>query len=266
MAKALQKTQQNKLVKVEAGFPDTIELWIKAYFQFEVSSSDDSRKELRRDLRRFHGFMIDECGNDKRDMWTRRLSGDYIKFLKNGNHGKKNRGYGDRTVNRNLAHLKTFSKWIHKIKPFPLGDPMKKISLIPVRAGLEVERAILPQERRRLLDAADMLPIAGGRSKDRNRYKGKKRPQRKGFRPWRNRAIVYTLTETGMRRTGATRIDLDDLDLKNHRVTVREKGGRSHTYKITADALSAIEDYLQKERPGDNEVWQSPALFQTACN
>jgi integrase len=73
-------------------------------------------------------------------------------------------GYSDRTVNRILAHLRTLAKWIHKLKPFPLGNPMAKIKLMPIGNGLEIERAILPAERRRILDAADTLPIVGGRS------------------------------------------------------------------------------------------------------
>ena len=60
--------------------------------------------------------------------------------------------------------------------------------------GLEIERAISPAECRRILDAADTLPIIGDRSKD------------------RNRAIVYTLFETGMRRAAVRNIDLDDVD------------------------------------------------------
>ena len=59
-------------------------------------------------------------------------------------------GYSLRTVNRILAHLKTLAKWIHKLKPFPLGNPMAKIKLMPIGNGLEIERAISPAERRRI--------------------------------------------------------------------------------------------------------------------
>ena len=75
---------------------------------------------------------------------------------------------------------------------------MAKIKLMPIGNGLEIERAISPAERRRILDAADTLPIIGGRSKDRHRFRDKERPVRKGYRPFRNRAIVYTLIETGV--------------------------------------------------------------------
>ena len=38
------------------------------------------------------------------------------------------------------------------------------------------------------------------------------RPRRKGYRPWRNRAIVYCLIETGMRRAAVCNLDLCEVD------------------------------------------------------
>ena len=35
---------------------------------------------------------------------------------------------------------------------------------------------------------------------------------RKGYRPYRNRAIMYTLIETGMRRAAITKLNIDHLD------------------------------------------------------
>jgi hypothetical protein len=39
-------------------------------------------------------------------------------------------GYSDRTINRMIARLKTFAKWIRKLKLFPLGNPIAKLKLI----------------------------------------------------------------------------------------------------------------------------------------
>jgi hypothetical protein len=52
--------------------------------------------------------------------------------------------------------------------------------------------ALTPAERRRILDAADTLPVLDGRSRDRHRYREKVRPQRKvlmigAIEPFRNR-------------------------------------------------------------------------------
>ncbi|MCP5045873.1 MAG: site-specific integrase, partial [bacterium] len=131
---------------------------------------------------------------------------------------------------------------------------------------LDVDRALTPSERRRLLDAADALVFIGGRSKNRKRYKNGRRPVRKGYRPYRNRAIIYILIETGMRRGAVAKVNLDDVDFKTKSVTVEEKGGVQHRYKITNQALETIEDYIIDERDTDFEKWGSRALFLAPFN
>jgi integrase len=174
------------------------------------------------------------------------------------------RRLSDRTINRVIAHLKTFSKWIHKLKPFALGDPMAKLASLAVGSGMEIERAVTVAERRKLLDAADLLLRVGGESKDRKRYKAGERPTRKGYRAYRNRAIVYCLLETGMRRAAVRNLNLDDVDWKKKMLAVREKGGLVHRYQISAEGLQAIRDYVDEERGSDAKLWKSPALFLAA--
>jgi integrase len=112
-----------------------------------------------------------------------------------------------------------------------------------------------------MLDAADLLVEIGGRSKDRSRFRGVERPKRKGYRAFRNRAIIYTLIETGMRRAAAAGLNVTDVDFKKRTVTATEKGEVSHGYQISNEGLQAIRDYLERERPQDNEKWRSQALF-----
>ena len=142
---------------------------------------------------------------------------------------------------------------------------MAAIKLPALGIGLEVDRALTAAERRRVLDAADLLLTIGGRSKDRKRYKTGERPRRMGYRPYRNRAIIYTLMETGMRRAAVTHLDLTQTDLAGRRLTVVEKGGVTHTYQISREGVQAIKDYLGYERAQDAARWPSPALFLAAA-
>jgi len=164
-----------------------------------------------------------------------------------------------------VAHLKTFAKWIHSRRPFKEREhPMEKLKTQAVGTGLETERAVTPAERRKLLDAADCLPVIGGRSKNR-RITAElldERPRRKSYRPWRNRAIIYLLIETGMRRAAVTRLNLADLDHDRQAVCVPEKGGLTHRYQISRQGLKAITDYIEHERIQDADYWTaSEALF-----
>ncbi len=76
--------------------------------------------------------------------------------------------------------------------------------------------------------------------------------------------MVYTQIETGMRRAAVAKLDLGSVDFAKRILQVQEKGGNLHGYKISRQGLTAIKEYLAKERAGDDEKWNSPALFLPA--
>lgn len=239
--------------------------WIEAYFAVEVTTLDSSRKVQRRDLELFVRFFEGETKSTAIDNWTPRLSQAFLNSLRGTVKQSGGRQWNDRTINRVLAHIKTFSKWVERVRPFALGDPMEKIRTIAASSLLAIERALTPTERRRILDAADLLPKTGGKSKDRTRFKGEgERPVRRGFRPYRNRAVVYALIETGMRRAAVAGMLLDNVDFKDKRITVVEKGAVTHTYKISREGIAAISDYVEKERGMDAENFGAHELFLAA--
>jgi integrase len=223
---------------------DSLAAWLEAYFAVELTTAKSSRAVQRRDLGRFLGFMRREEGSDDRSLWTSRLSRAFLDALQKELEAGGGRRFSDRTIARIAAHLKTFAKWVHTLRPFRLGNPTEKLKTVLIGPGLEIERALSEGERRKLLDAADHLPVISGRSKDRRRTRHTEfpdeRPRRKGARPWRNRAIVYTLIETGMRRAAVCNLDLGEIDFDKKSATVREKGGQTHRYKISREGAKAI--------------------------
>lgn len=261
---ALQNATPNNL-SVGVDRMKHISEWVRLYFETEVTTSERSQKEQRRDLQLFLAFMIREVEHDYHSLWVPRLSQSFKVALQKKLKEDGSRYWSDATINRILAHLKTFAKWVHGLKPFPLGDPTRKIKSLSTGNRLEIERALTRAERHRLLNMADMLVQMGGRSRDRHRYRQvEDRPQRKGYRGLRNRAIIYTLVETGMRRTAVTKINLADVDFDKGIVPAEEKGGSIHRYKISSEGLQAIRDYLARERPQDFDYFQSAALFLPA--
>ncbi len=248
------------------GWPDTVSAWAELYFHAEVTTGERSRKEQRRDLRLFLDFMVSVAGDDSRERWTNRLTRLFVDTLRGETGEDGTRRRSDRTINRVMAHLKTFAKWIHEHRRFPNGCPTEKIRALGESGKLELERALTEDERRRLLDAADYLPVIGGRSRDRRRNKTAElpdeRPRRKGYRPWRNRAVIYTLIETGMRRAEVTSIDLPAVDFDRSDLLITEKGGGQRRCQISGQGMKAIKDYIDRERGEDSEYHpQSPALF-----
>jgi site-specific recombinase XerD len=263
-----QNTTRNNagaLVPLRTAGADGLAWWVEQYFQHAVTTSPASQQVQRRDLDLFLRYLWAEEGTDQRMAWTPRLARAFQQHLQQTLTPAGRRAWSDRTIRRVLAHLKTFATWVHTHQPFPLGHPMATIKLPALGTGLEVDRALTAAERRRLLDAADLLLTIGGRSKDRKRYKTGERPRRTGYRPYRNRAMVYTLIETGMRRAAVTSLDQGQVDLASRRLTVVEKGGAIHTYQISREGAQAIADYLVHERAQDTARWPSPALFLAAA-
>jgi len=262
LKKSLQNTTENNFKPIPAlEQPDSLRDWAEWYFDFEVTTAASSRKVQRRDLALLLSFLLKEYDTLERSVWTPRASRAFQDYLRNTLDEEGKRHWGDRTINRIFAHLKTFASFIHKHRSFPLGNPLEKLKHIPVGMALEVERALTASERNRLLDGADLLVHGGMISRDRNRYKEKRRPQRKNYRPYRNRAIVYLLIETGMRCGAVPKLNIDDIDFTQRKVSAVEKGGAVHEYRISKDGLRAIRDYLERERAEDFEKWQSTALF-----
>jgi integrase len=146
---------------VESG-PDNLTWWMQQYFQYEVSTAPSSRKAQGKDIVYFLVWMQQEEGSNSRILWSPRLSRFFLEHLRTVIDEETSRHrWGDNSIKRILAHLKTFANWVHKLQPFPLGNPMEKITTTKNSTGLEIERALTKSERRRILDAADQLPVIG---------------------------------------------------------------------------------------------------------
>ena len=249
---------------------DDLRDWMTFYFAHHATTAESSRKEQRRALEYFFTFLntVDSTGErigTARESWTPRVSRLFVKTLQTTMNEDGARRWSDGSIDDLVAHLKAFAKWIHQHAPFSLGQPMENISKLENRL-LKIERALTEKERIRMLDAADQLLIVGGRSRDRNRYGSTRAPRRSKYRPYRNRAIIFILTETGMRRAAAVNANLADVDFKRRIVSTIEKGGAIKDYDISKEGIQAIRDYVEKERPADEEKWQSPVLFLKAAN
>jgi site-specific recombinase XerD len=68
-----------------------------------------------------------------------------------------------------------------------------------------------------------------------------------------------------MRRAAVVNLNLEGVDLDNRKITVLEKGGHIHSYKIHKDHVPALRDYMEKERLADSVRWgESNAFFLPA--
>ncbi len=81
----------------------------------------------------------------------------------------------------------------------------------------------------------------------------------------RNRALLEVLYSTGARISEAVGLDVDDVDTESRAVLLRGKGGKQRLVPIGRPAVSALENYLVRGRPGlASRGKGTPAIFLNA--
>ncbi len=248
--------------------PDSLAAWMARYLTFAVVGvrSPAVAEKIALHLDRFVRFFTESYGHDristllKRDVltWQRAL---------------KDQGFAPATTNNHLASLSGFTTWVHAQSPrlFPVGDPAKGIGELGL-PPLE-PRALSESQVRSLKNLCDRLErfhqLRGQRWAGRNGDV----PLRAMGRPLRDRAMVYVLLSTGLRREELIRLDLDQVSphtpdaLRQARqgriARVQGKGKTERTVFLSNDARVALADYLERERPRDVEA-RTTALFLSA--
>jgi integrase len=249
--------------------PENLGAWVSVYLQLAVHGvrSEEVTKKITLHLDRFRQFIADAYGHErlatvlKRDVvaWRDQLVADAL---------------APSTVNNHLASLSTFTSWVTAQAPraFALGDPAKGIGELGL-PPLE-PRALTPEQVLSLKNLCDRLPRLHQKRGRRWATSTGEIPLRERSRPQRDRAIVFVLLSTGLRREELVRLDLDQVEpntpralreARRGRITrVQGKGNTERTVFLSQDARLALADYLEQERPGDSGEGMT-ALFLSAC-
>ncbi len=230
---------------------DSLTAWIDRYLALAVRGvrSDGVAHKIALHLARFATFFAEAYGHERLSSCLRR---DVVAWQT----ALTRHGLAPATINNHLASLSAFTTWVSAQAPqvFPAGDPTKGIGALGL--GPLEPRALRPAQVRTLKSLCDRLdryhqrrPRRGGRRT------GREAPPLRAYgRPWRDRAIVYVLLSTGLRREELVRLDLTQLrphtteDLRRaHQARlsrVRGKGKTERGVFLSADARAALADYL----------------------
>jgi len=199
--------------------------WFNLYLSLEAGANAENTLAAKtRDLRAFVDFFVAAVGTDEADLWTRSLTGDFVKQLQ---HEKRS----PTTTNRMLATLRHCSRWIHCRRPFLAGDPTERVG--DVRVDDPEWKGLTAIEITRLKAAAEQLVHL---------------KRRKNQHPLRDLAIFHVLLRTGLRVSEVLNLDLDQYTDK-HFTNVRRKGRKvSRTVFLAREAREALDAYLDRER------------------
>ncbi len=246
--------------------PDSLAAWIERYRSLAITGvrSAGVTDKITLHLARFVAFFVDTYRHDRLTTCLRR---DVVAWQT----ALRAQGLAPATINNHLASVSTFTTWVQTQAPrlFPAGDPAKGLGELGL-GPLEPRALRRDQVRtlKSLCDRLDRFHQQRGR-----RWAGQEVPTRAHGRPWRDRALVYVLLSTGLRREELVRLDLDQLqpstpeDLRQARwariTRVQGKGKTERTVFLSADARVAVADYLERERSRDTGP-QTTALFLSA--
>lgn len=181
------------LAALADGVPDSLVAWGERYLALAVTgvSSGGVADKIRLHLARFASFFMERYGHDHLSACVRRDVAAWQTAL-------REQGLAPATINNHLASLSAFTTWVHAQAPrlFPVGDPAKGIGELGL--GPLEPRALRPAQVQSLKNLCDRLERFH-QCRDR-RHPGRAAPLRAHGRPWRDRALVFVLLSTGLRR------------------------------------------------------------------
>jgi len=252
----------------KTALPDSLESWIASYLALAVTGvrSRAVAEKITLHLKRFQHFFAEAYGHERISTCLKR---DVIAWQQ----AMQRQALAPATINNHLASLSAFTTWVQAHDPhlFAMGEPAKgvgELALPPLEP-----RALSAEQVRSLKSVCDRLERF-------HHLKGRRRktltgsiPVQAHARPWRDRAIVYLLLATGLRREELVTLDLEQVEphtvetlrtARQARINrVKGKGKTERTVFLSADARGALADYLEKERPRDASE-HTPALFLSA--
>lgn len=197
------------------------------YLYSERNYSPMSVDSYRRDLYQFLEFLQPQAGEVK--TIGREKIRDFLASL-------SEKGLSKRTINRKLACLRSFFKFLVKTGTLK-ANPARDIPSLKVGTKLPPLLTIP--------EAMEMLKL----------------PLSESLLGLRDKALLEVFYSTGIRLRELVGLDLDDVDFKNGLIKVTGKGGKERIIPLGKKASSAVRDYLARRNELLSQDSDNKALF-----
>lgn len=235
---------------------DSLREWANYYLEMAVTGirSEAVTHKIRFHLARFQAFFEEQYGQENISSLVKRDVVAWREHLRSA-------GLAASTINNHMASLSGFATWVQAqdASAFVMGDPTKGIGDLPL--PLLEPRALDEDQVRSLKNLCDRL-FPFYRLKNRGWLQSdREAPLQARARPWRDRAMVFVLLSTGLRREELVRLNLSQLspigadDLRQARRGqingVVGKGKTQRDVFLSLDARLALADYFENEHAGD---------------
>lgn len=198
----------------------SLSYFMEVYLALEVAAarSPHTQAAKQRDLKLFADWFLETNKTGNISRWLRRDTRQFVDQL--------SRLSRPTTVNRRLATLKHFAKFCQRLGAFTAGDPTDRVAELPYETIRP--RSLNRVQLLRLYEAANTL--------------SRVRTHRHAM-PIRDRAILWVLSQTGMRVASLCALDLSQLDGRYLR-GVQSKGVRKQDHFMPQQARDALQNWL----------------------
>ena len=235
---------------------DSLREWIDYYLQMAVAGirSEAVSHKIQFHLNRFQAFFEERYGQENISSYVKR---DVLAWREH----LRSEGLAAATINNHMASLSGFATWVQAqhATAFVTGDPTKGIGDLPLPP---LEPRALDEDQVRLLKNLYDRIFPFYRLRNRKwLLSDEETPLQAKARPWRDRAMVFVLLSTGLRREELVRLNLSQLgphsadDLRQaRRGQIRGVVGKGKTQRdafLSSDARHALADYLENEHADD---------------
>jgi integrase/recombinase XerD len=212
--------------------PKSLTAWANLYVSVHVVGAPLKTQEAkRRDLQAFLAWFSTEVGHDQVDGWTPAVSRAFLSAMRGRVSEVTGRVLSPTTVNRVLATVRHFGRWLHAQRPLVAGNPLEGVRGVQVDSpswnGL-TDRQIMRlraacEQRVKVCTRADQDPLLEA-------------------------AVFHVLLHTGLREFELAGLDREQYHHRGFH-QVQRKGSRvTKKVPVPAEAMLWLDRYLAERR------------------
>lgn len=209
--------------------------WAMQYWKNKVVGSPDGTLRAKKaDLELFLAFFLEVVGSDHVDYWTPSVTKRFCTWLGMANTQRPKRRhqkpYSPNSINRTLATLRHFAKYVESSRKFEAGSPLADVKDLVVAEP--AWNGLSDLQLMRLRAALDQVSQLSKRSHQ---------------MPKRNRAAFILALDTGLRAFEIESLEFEQFNGK-YLKKVKGKGNSYTDVYLSKDARTELLDYIKHER------------------
>ena len=232
MDKIFDAPDESSVVALEPPDPASLSAWAALYFQLNVLGSPIKTQQAKqRVLSLFLSFFATEVGHDQVDGWTPAVTKAFLSSLRSRTSAATGKKLAVTTINRVLASVRHFGRWLHQRRPLLAGSPFEGVKdLVPDRPawnGLSSRQVL------RLKSACEQrLKACTRRDQD----------------PLLEGAVFHVLLNTGLREFELCGLDLAQFHHRGFHGVTRKGQRVSDKVPVPGEARDWLDRYLDESR------------------